>query len=42
MELEDYNISSVHIKGKNNVLADAIFRLKTLDIYKEPMDNTQT
>ena len=29
----------VHIKGKNNVLADAISRLKTLNIYKEPLEN---
>ena len=29
MELADYNITFVHIKGKNNVLADAISRLKT-------------
>ena len=33
MELADYNITFVHIKGKNNVLADAISRLKTLNIY---------
>ena len=29
MELADYNIMFVYIKGKNNVLADAISRLKT-------------
>ena len=39
MELGDYNITFVHIKGKNNVLADAISRLKMLDIYKERMEN---
>ena len=32
----------VHIKSENNVLTDAIFRLKTLDIYKEPLENTKT
>ena len=37
MELADYDITFIHIKGKNNVLADAISRLKMLDIYKEPM-----
>ena len=36
MELADYNMF-IHIKGKNNVLADAISRLKTFNIYKEPL-----
>ena len=35
MELADYNISSIHIKGKHNILADAFSRLKTLSIYKK-------
>ena len=39
MELEDYNNAFVHIKGKNNVLADVISRLKTFNIYKEPLEN---
>ena len=39
VELADYNITFVHIKGKNNVLADAISRLKTLNIYQEPLEN---
>ena len=39
MELADYNPMVVHIKGKNYGLVDAIFRLKTLNIYKEPMQN---
>ena len=39
MELADYNITFVHIKGKNNVLAHTISRLKTLSIYKEPLEN---
>ena len=34
MELADYNITFVHIKGSNNILADAIYRLNTLEIYK--------
>ena len=42
MELTDYNITFVHIKGKNNVLADAISRLKKLNIYKEPLENPKT
>ena len=39
MELADYNIMFVHIKGMHNVLADAISRLKKLHIYKEPLKN---
>ena len=35
MEVADYNITFVHIKGKNNVLADAISRLKAFIIYEE-------
>ena len=29
----------INIKSKNNILANAISRLKTLNIYKEPLDN---
>ena len=36
MELADCNIMFVYIRGKNNVLTDAISRLKTLNTYKEP------
>ena len=39
MELAEYNITFVHIKGKNNVLADNISRL---NIYKEPLENPKT
>ena len=42
MELADYNITFIHIKGKSNVLMDAISRLKTLNIYKEPLENPKT
>ena len=42
MELAEYNITFVQIKGKNNILADAISRLKTLNIYKVPLDTTKT
>ena len=41
MELADYNIMFVHIKGQHNVLSDAISRLKMLDIYKEPLENAK-
>ena len=36
MELAIYNITFVHLKGKHNILADAISRLKMLNIYEEP------
>ena len=39
MELADYNITFVYIKGKDNVLADAISHIKMLNIYKEPVEN---
>ena len=32
MELADYNIAFVHITGENKILADAISRLKILNI----------
>ena len=39
IELADYNITFVYMKGKDNALADTISRLKTLNIYKEPLGN---
>ena len=39
IKLADCNIIFVHIKCKNNVLVDAISRLKTLNIYKEPLES---
>ena len=42
MELADFNIMFVHIKGKNNDLVDAISRLKALNIYKDPLLNPKT
>ena len=38
MLLQEYAITFVHIKGKDNILADAISRLCTLDIYKKAME----
>ena len=35
MLLQEYDITFVHIKGKDNILADAISRLHTLDIYEK-------
>ena len=42
MELSDDNLTFVHMKDSNNILADVISRLKTLDIYKESLDNPKT
>ena len=38
---QEYNITLVHIKGKDNNLADAISRLCTINIYKTA-DDTHT
>ena len=42
MELYDYNLTFVCIKGTDNILADAISRLKTLDINMELLENHKT
>ena len=39
MELADYNMTFIHIKGSNKIIADAISRLKMLDIYKDPVED---
>ena len=39
MELADYTITFIHIKGKCNILSDTISRLKLLNIFKEPLKN---
>ena len=38
MLLQEYDITFVHIKGKDNILADAISRLCTIDIYKKTIE----
>ena len=35
MLLQEYDIRFVHKKGKDNILADAISRLQTIDIYEK-------
>ena len=35
MLLQEYDITFVHIKGKDNILADTISRLHTIDIYEK-------
>ena len=42
MELLDYTVTFVHTKDSNNILADAISRLRPLDIYKDPVENSKT
>ena len=41
MELADYNITFVDIKGSNNILADVISRLNMLDIYRDPIEDPE-
>ena len=36
MLLQEYDIRFVHIKDKDNILADAVSRLCTVDIYEDP------
>ena len=38
MLLQEYDITFVHIKGKDNILADAISRLCTIDNYKKAIE----
>ena len=38
MLLQETNITFVHIKGKDNILADAISRLCIMDIYENPIE----
>ena len=39
MLLQEYDITFVHIKGKDNILADAISTLCTIDIYKKAIES---
>ena len=38
MLLQEYDITFVHIRGKDNILADAISRLHTIDIYEKAVE----
>ena len=42
MKLSDYNLTFIHIKGTDNISSNAISRLRTLDIYMEPIENPKT
>ena len=39
MLLQEYDITFIHIKGKDNILADAISRLHTINIYEDPAED---
>ena len=39
MLLQEYNITFMHIRDKDNILADAISRLQTISIYEDPAEN---
>ena len=39
MLLQEYDITLVHIRGKDNILTDAISRLHTIDTYEEAIEN---
>ena len=39
MELSDYILTFVYIKGTDNIPMDAISRLRMLEIYTEPLEN---
>ena len=38
MLLQEYDITFVHIKGKDNILTNAISRLCTIDIYEKAIE----
>ena len=42
LELSDYNLNFVHIKGNENVLADTILHLKSKTLYHEPLQGPKT
>ena len=39
MLLQEYDITFVHIRGKDNILTDAVFRLCTINIYDEAIED---
>ena len=39
MLLQGYDITFVHIRGKDNILADAISRLHTINVYEEAIED---
>ena len=41
MLLHEYDITFVHIRGKDSILADAISRLHMINIYEEAIEDKQ-
>ena len=41
MLLQEYDITFIHIRGKDNILADAISRLCTMNVYDKALENKQ-
>ena len=41
MLLQEYDITFVHIRGKDNILIDAISRLCTINVYKQAIEDKQ-
>ena len=41
MLLQEYNITFVHIRGEDNILADATSRLCTINVYNDAVENKQ-
>ena len=39
MLLQEYEITFVHIRGKDNILADTISRLCTINVYEEAIED---
>ena len=39
MLLQEYGITFIHIRGKDNILADAISQLQTVNIYEDPAED---
>ena len=39
MLLQKYDITFTHIRGKDNILTDAISWLRTINIYVDPVEN---
>ena len=39
MLFQEYDITFVHIRGKDNILADTVSRLHTIDVYENALEN---
>ena len=41
MLLQEYDITFVHIRGKDNILTDAISRVHTINVYDDAVEDKQ-